>query len=302
MPLNFYLKKNGYVTGPLAKNTSASSLQVIKNDMLGKPRFKGDEIFLAFGNSLHQRFLVNKNNYKVTIEDCAKIDKMLTKLNAHPVVKSLMQKAICENKLYSELNNVKIAYILDILQQHKSVGADLKTTTCNSLAQCVEKSLEFGYFNQGLVYKKCARLKHFYFVFIQKNEPHNIFILDVSKYPEHESYAERELEFLLYFYRNYGNIIPTTTTINGNVTSPKDVAINNNLKTMAKRTGREHLQMMKETVKELKAHDKAYKKSLDFVAKYKGRLHSLYVSFPAKEKELYQEKIDDLVKGLIDLN
>lgn len=287
MPLNYYLKRVGHCTGPLIKNTSASALEVLKNYLCGKPQFKGGEEFLNFGNSLHEQFLQSKCTYKTSDEDCVRIKKMLERLSDHVVVKSLMDRSIREIKEYSELNGVKVAYILDINKPHIKTGADLKTTNATNFNQCVEKALTFGYFRQAVVYKKAARLKHFYFIFIQKEIPHDIFILDVSLYPEYEAYAERELEFLLYFYKHYGNVIKK-----GEPVSPIQVTevINNTLK-MAK-SGKESLAEIKLVADEHKANVRNAAKAATLAEKSKNKLVKLIDRFPAKERELYQEKLE----------
>lgn len=292
MALNFYLKRVGITTGPLIRNTSASSLGVIKNYLCSKPQFKGGEDFLIFGNALHEQFLEgkfdSKNSLSLSDTDKLKIKVMLTKLWAHPVVKSLMANSIREDKCYSELNGVKVAFILDIKKPQILTGADLKTTNCTNMNQCVDKALAFGYFRQAIVYKKCAGLKHFYFIFVQKEEPHNIFILDVSMYPEHELYAERELEFLLYFYKNYGNIVEKT----GDTTCLIKVVETNNNKRKMPKTGKESLAEIKTVADEHKVNVKNATKAATLAEKSKSKLAKLIERFPAKERELYQEKLD----------
>lgn len=293
MALNFYFKRVGVTSGPLIRNTSASSLGVIKNFLCNKPQFKGGEDFLVFGNALHEQFLENKfdskNSLSLSDSDKGKIKKMLAKLLAHPVVKSLMANSIREDKCYSELNGVKMAFILDIKKPQILTGADLKTTNCSNFNQCLEKAITLGYFRQAVVYKKCAKLKHFYFIFIQKEEPHDIFLLDVSMYPEHEHYAERELEFLLYFYKHYGNFIEKKI---GDTACQLQVAETNNNKLKMPKTGKEVLAEIKIAADEHKAYVKNAAKASTLAEKSKSKLVKLIERFPAKERELYQEKLD----------
>lgn len=115
-----------------------------------------------------------------------------------------MDKAICEIKKKKKLNGVLVAYILDINQKHRKRGADLKTTNAKNLEDFISKAIDFGYFRQGETYKVAEGLKDFVFIGIQKEPPFNVYILDVSLYPEEVKYAQQELEFLLYFYQNYG--------------------------------------------------------------------------------------------------
>lgn len=207
MALNAYLKRAGLTTGPLIRNTSHSRLEVVKKFLLCLPQFKGGESFLVFGNELHLQWLQNKGEEKLSLEENKKIKAMLQKLRANPICKMLYANSVREQKLYTTLHEVEIALILDIEQQKEKRGADLKTTTCRNLKDFVEKAIEYGYFRQGKTYKLARKLKHFYFIAIQKEPPYNIFIMDVSAYPAEEQYAEEELEFLLYFYKNYGYFI-----------------------------------------------------------------------------------------------
>ena len=209
MSLNIYLIRAGRVTGPIAKNTSNSAIEVIKKELLGQPQFVGGEAFLTFGNAVHAMHLEKSKSYNKKLSEADKTAAMacVDSLGKHPVVKKLMQEAICEKKMYTVLNGVEFAYILDIHQPKRSTGSDIKTTTCKSLIEFIDSAKKYGYFRQGKLYKIAARLKHFYFVAIQKEPPYNVYILDVSEYPEEELYAERELEFLIYFYKKYGKTI-----------------------------------------------------------------------------------------------
>src|SRR5215216_7736524 len=123
--LNLYLKRAGVTTGPLNKNTSHSRLEVLKKYLLSQPQFKGDESFLFFGNSLHEQYLQNKCVYELPAEDKKKIIVMLAKLRNHVVAASLLKNATVEQKVYSNLNGVEIALILDIEQRNLNRGADL---------------------------------------------------------------------------------------------------------------------------------------------------------------------------------
>lgn len=226
--LNVYLQRTGVTTGPLLRNTSHSALDVIKKFLLGQAQFMGGEHFLNFGSALHEAFLVDKWDgefLKLSPPDQAKVRRMVKKLRSHPIVMSLMERSTREQKKMVGMNGVQVAFILDIDQQpHHSRGGDLKTTTCRSLEHFVEKAIEYGYFRQGKTYKVGGNLKEFYFIGISKEEPHNIYILDVNKYAHEEKYAGKELEFLLYFYKNYGKITPEYLFNNG---SPIQKAIPN---------------------------------------------------------------------------
>jgi hypothetical protein len=212
-----YLKRLNLITGPLIKNSSHSHLGRMRNCLLCLPQFQGEEEFLRFGSALHEVFLEGRyDTYNLlTAVQQAKIDAMVTKLNRHAVVRNLMANSIREQKVYDFINGVELAFVLDIHQPHKSTGADLKTTTANNYNECVSRAVGYGYHKQAFVYKKLAKVKKFFFIFICKVAPYNIFIVDsdCAEFKTQLKYIEQELKFLLYLYKNYGNFI---TEPNGN--------------------------------------------------------------------------------------
>lgn len=211
MTLQKLLIKERLMTGPLAKdiNTSHSALEVIKKFLLGQEQFKGGEQFLYFGNGLHVQYLENKkcNDKRLTKDEFTKIDLMCEALFDHPVCKALYKDSIREQKFYCILNGVKVAVILDIKQLAKKTGSDLKTTNAKTEEQCIAKAKEYGYFRQGVTYKKAAGLKHFFFIFVTKDVIPKIYILNIDLHKDEMLYAERELEWLLYMFKNYGKVI-----------------------------------------------------------------------------------------------
>lgn len=210
MTLQQYTKRHGLFTGPIRKgkkNTSHSSLEVIKKAVCGQEQFKGGEGFLYFGNALHERCLVKDHSRKVTPQEAAILEPMAEAFAKHVVVQALMKGAICEQKFYVNLNGVKVAVILDIKKLAEKLGADLKTTNCKSMVECIEKAILYGYFRQAVTYIKAALLKKFFFIFITKSVVPQVFILDVSKFKDEMKYAEQELAWLLYMFKNYGKPI-----------------------------------------------------------------------------------------------
>lgn len=210
MNLQQYLIDEGRVTGPLVKNTSHSGLEQVKKSILGYPQFVGGEVYLVFGTTLHSQFLIagtQPTHEHHTVEEVRHLAAMLNKLRTHPIVCAFMVDSTREQKIFVKVDEVLMAMILDIEQKAKKVGADLKTTSCRSYEDFVEKAKEYGYFRQGHTYMVGAKLKKFYFIGIQKAPPYHIFILDVAGWPEELEYAAAELKFLLYFYKNYGKPI-----------------------------------------------------------------------------------------------
>lgn len=208
--LNVYLQRAGLVTGPLAKHTSHSALEVTKRFLLGLPQFKGNESFLTFGSAMHETYY--KHNFQgafllLSDEDKQRILNMLKKLHSHPIAKALRKDAVCEQKLITEINKVPITVILDAEQAPLKRASDLKTTSCRSQKDFEQKSRAYGYPRQGTTYKVGRRLKLFYFVGICTEPPHEVYIYDLNGDKDAVRYAERELEFLLYFYKHYGKFV-----------------------------------------------------------------------------------------------
>lgn len=212
------------MSGSSIKNTSHSSLEVVKKYLLGQPQFFGNEGYLTFGSALHEVFLqgIRDNYYKqLDKTDRVTVDSMVRKLNANPIVVSLMRNSTREHKFSVKLNKVLTVCILDAKQPELKRGFDLKTTDCNSQSAFEETVQRYGYVRQGLTYKLAAKLKFFYFIGIQKVAPFNIYIvdLDAAKFKTDMLYAEQELKFLLYFYKNYGRVLPPITKLELNGTA-----------------------------------------------------------------------------------
>ena len=206
MKLNIYLKRVGVTTGSLAKNTSHSGLLDLRRQLLGLPEPPKYTGYNNFGSALHEQFLEGKKTFEVTPEEQRLIDEMIKALNKHPLVKRFMLTSIKEEKLYIEIAGVLVAYILDIHCKAERIGADLKSTACRTLEDFVRKAEEYGYFNQAATYIKAANLKMFFFIGITKELRPKIFILSVTDHKDKLTYAQEELDFLLYFYSLYGKL------------------------------------------------------------------------------------------------
>lgn len=203
MTLSSLLKRLGKTTGPLLdSNTSHSGMDGIKMLLFGQTPSPFPEHFLIFGNTLHLRCLTkSKERGKIDVEI---LERMVTVWFKSTLVKKLLHRSVREKKLYVFINGVKLAIILDIEQPHTRTGADLKSTSCTTLAAFIAKAIELDYFRQGLIYKTGRRLREFYFIGVSKQYPHSIFPLRIDDFPEEMEYARQELEFLLYFFSNYG--------------------------------------------------------------------------------------------------
>lgn len=205
------------VTGPVPNtNTSNSSMGVIKNFLLGIKQFSGDETFLIFGRVLHEYLQHIENKYYVspdfkllTPQEQVWIYGCVKSVRNHFLCKRLIEKSTREVKHYVTIEEVLIALLLDVEQPHVSTGTDWKSTSCVSEQDFIKKALAYDYVRQGKLYKKARKLKHFYFIGIQKQPPHQIYIMDVSRYKDEELYAEQEIKFLAYFFKHYGKIVMT---------------------------------------------------------------------------------------------
>lgn len=210
MSLSSYLQRAGLVTGPLAKHTSHSAMEVTKRFLLCIPQFKGNESFLTFGSAAHETYYTHNFQgafLRLPDEDKQRILNMLKKLHSHPIAKALRTNAVCEQKLITEINGVPVTVILDAEQAVKFRASDLKTTSCRSQKDFEIKAREYGYPRQGTTYKVGRRLKLFYFIGICTQPPHDVYVYDLNGDKDAVRYAEQELAFLLYFYKHYGKFI-----------------------------------------------------------------------------------------------
>jgi hypothetical protein len=283
--LNLYLIRAGVVTGPLSKNTSHSSLEVIKKYMLGLPQFKGGEQYLLFGSACHELLLEGKitDNYrKLSKEEQQRVQAMVKKALANALVKTLMANSIREQKIKHSLNGVEVAVVLDCEQSNKRRAFDYKTTGCTSQREFEKKAKALGYPRQGETYVIARNLKEFFFIGQCVNPPHDIYVINHHLDKDARLYAQYELQFLLYFYRNYGKII-------GEVASQQP-ATQTTIK-IEDMTGKEQISAIKEALAEHKAAAKVAKET-------RAKVLKLMSKFPKKEQELYSEQLQSLDAAL----
>lgn len=288
--LNTYLKKIGLVTGPIEKNTSYSGLESLRKYLLGEPQFLGGEEFFLFGNALHERLLEDKYDAynKLPSWKQEMVEEMLIVLRAHPVVTKLMLNSVKEEKQYSKMNGVVMAYVLDIKKDKEKIGADLKTTACTTYHDCLKKAIEYGYVKQGKIYMEMEDLKEFYFIFITKSKPYNVFIISYKDFKDEEQYAENELEFLLYFYKNYGRFMTDEDKQN----------LNTDMKKSTESKTRMALTSLKEAAKSHKSNKAECARATKQAAKSRAYIISLVEKFPKADTPLYKEKLDSYISNL----
>jgi hypothetical protein len=195
-------------TGPPGDkdHISSSGLAEIKRVLISGQPFLGDEKYLIFGSEVHRRFLERKHNkLLLTFEEETAIKGMLTSLSRHKTVRQLMTGSIFEQTKIGLLEGVRFKMIGDIINTRKSFGADLKTTSCKTEKQFVDAAInKYEYLRQSWCYKQVEQLKEFYFIGIQKQEPYQVFILNVNNYAKEEARTIAETRFLLEIYKHYG--------------------------------------------------------------------------------------------------
>lgn len=190
----------GLMTGPIDVATSHSDMERTRKALLGLPQFVGKEEFLTFGSDIHSSLLEKAKPKDVKVKAITKV------VESNATFQDYMKDAICEVKVQGKLNGVPVNFILDIHQPHLRRGADLKTTSCSSEESFTEKAIEYGYFRQAATYMRCANLKNFLFIGIQKVSPHSLYFIDVRDFPTEMKYANEELNLLLHIFKNYGKL------------------------------------------------------------------------------------------------
>lgn len=206
-PLVKLFTRAGVVSGPLRVNTRHSDLSTIKTWLLGDAISFGYKAYNNFGSAVHHLWLLKrKGNWKLTELETRQRDQMITALDGSVIATKLLSECTDrERRRGCKLNGVAIKFTPDANGKTKII--DLKTTACRSLKDFVAKAFEYGYFRQGKTYLLATGLKEFYIIGIQKAYPFDVYIiwLQSPEYRDRMNYVEQELDFLLYFYQNYGN-------------------------------------------------------------------------------------------------
>lgn len=205
-PLVLHFKRAGVVSGPLRVNTRHSDLSTIKSWLLGESISFGFKSFQNFGSAVHYTWLLKKlGAFKLSPAEQAQRAQMIAALERNVIATKLLAECTDrERRRGCKLNGVAIKFTPDANSKTKVI--DLKTTACRSLKDFVQKAFEYGYFRQGKTYLLATGCKEFYIIGIQKQYPFDVYILWLQS-PEFcnwMDYVEQELDFLLYFYQNYG--------------------------------------------------------------------------------------------------
>lgn len=205
-----YLKRAGLTLGPSLRRTRHSDLSVLKEFLLGfRPSF-GFKAHNNFGGAVHYEYYQGKPvGFKLTKEELYTKAQMLAALRRDPLAKRLFAShPIKEKRKFVTLNGVRIGFTPDA---HGMTSVeDLKTTRCRTFADFIRSAIEYGYFRQRETYIPALHVKGFpvkayWIIGIQKQAPWTVFHVHTNQYVEACAYAKNELEFLLYFYKHYGN-------------------------------------------------------------------------------------------------
>jgi hypothetical protein len=205
--LSLYLKRAGVITGPcLSKCTRHSDLSIYKSWICGITVSFGYKAHNNFGRAVHELFLLSRpGKYKLTPDEVRHRKGMVEALNRHPVVKKLMSLCdVREKRRPCTLNGVKLKFTPDAHGSRIKVMVDLKTTVCANYKSFLKSCFEYGYFRQGRTYGTALGIKEYWIIGIQKQPPYQVYLVLITDHKELIHYVDRELQFLLYFYRYYG--------------------------------------------------------------------------------------------------
>lgn len=209
MGVFFYpMKFTNKIKGPLVLHekkarTSHSGLSEVLRIILGLPGFSGDEKFLQLGLEFHARELENKSVVKLPASDQKTVNGMLAALKKHKWYQRMKVDTKKEKELIKKIDGVKVSGWIDILKRTQYV-IDLKSTTCETYDDFLQKAVSYGYFRQGIIYALLANVEDVYFVGVQKQSPHKVFVLNIRDYPLLVAEARQEVKFLLYYFKEYG--------------------------------------------------------------------------------------------------
>lgn len=100
---------------------------------------------------------------------------------------------------------------LDINNKRLMGVLDLKTTSCVTEEDFIEKAIKLGYPRQGVCYEEFSGNKETIFLGIskknigtEKKPEYPLFIFDLNNYSAEKEAARQEAEFLLSFYKEFG--------------------------------------------------------------------------------------------------
>jgi hypothetical protein len=201
--------------GPPTKSINNSGLGAIKRILCGLPPFLGGERYLLFGTELHYRCLERKKGkWKPYDDDEKKAMEggvkavMKNKLFLQSYRGAIIEKKI---KLPNAFGIFGMHGTLDVNNKRMKRVLDLKTTSCFTEDEFIEKAIKLGYPRQGVIYEELSGNKESIFLGIskknigtEKKPEYPIFIFDLNNFPQEKEEAKQEAEFLLSFYKEFG--------------------------------------------------------------------------------------------------
>lgn len=143
--------------------------------------------------------------YSFTDEELKENEKMIEKLNNHPVYKMILslkpnfQKEVYEeNFIFDNLPPIGFKAKLDLWLPNWVI--DLKTTACTSQSQFEAACIMFGYYRQMLLYMLLTKSKKSTIIGVSKSKPYKVFIINFDE--KHPFYNEtfKEIKNLMFKY------------------------------------------------------------------------------------------------------
>ena len=186
---------------------SNSLMSDVKRIVLGQQLFSGGERFLYFGSELHRSILEPEtamDDFHFTDDERLLLDDMYQQGAAHEGIQKALKCAKTERILFADIEGVRVKVILDIHNEIKHFGADLKSTSCTTEKAFLKTCTKYGYWRQAYIYMSVAKLKSFKFFAMSKKGKCPIFEIDVANYPVQMAAAKRETIMLISIIKSAG--------------------------------------------------------------------------------------------------
>lgn len=164
-----------------------SDLSEFKNVLLyGQVPQRSASPSLVFGSSFHHHLLIDRQSIPSGI-GAKPMLRMLDVMRNHPQFCKLMAGALPETPQYWDdaLTGLPCKSQLDLWQQGEALIADVKTTSASSRAEFLENCLMYEYDRQAAYYIDGCRtaghpIDRFILFAIQKQKPHQVFVVDLK--------------------------------------------------------------------------------------------------------------------------
>lgn len=143
--------------------------------------------------------------YSFTDEELKENERMLKKLNNHPVYKAILSlnpsyqtEIYNPNFRFDNLPPVEFKAKLDLFIKNWVI--DLKTTACTTQSQFEAACEMFGYYRQLILYMMLTNSNKATIIGVSKKKPYNVFIINFDK--KHELYQKYydQIKLLMFKY------------------------------------------------------------------------------------------------------